>query len=254
MKQSAPSYHLNMNEEPPSGNDPVQNADSSVAEIIVSAPRAAARARWAETVFLVALAAYAVLAVLAHRYAYFDWDLSLARSLQSISIRGFEGAMIGVSFLGNGWVAWPLVIVTGIVLIKKGLRAEGVICMAGTGSGWLVNQLLKVSIGRPRPSDSLVNVDGTFHFKSFPSGHVVFFVEFFGFLLFLALVLLKRGALRNASLIVFGLLIALVGVSRVYLGAHWPSDVLGAYLAGGIWLMLMIEVYRRRIKGRLRGG
>jgi membrane-associated phospholipid phosphatase len=254
MKPSAPSYHKNMSEEPPSGNAPVHDVDSSVAEIIVSAPRAAARARWAETVFLVALAVYAALAVLAHRYAYFDWDLSLALSLQSISIRGFEGAMIGVSLLGTGWVAWPLVIVTGIVLINKGLRSEGVICMAGTGSGWLVNQLLKVSIGRPRPSDALVNVDGTFHFKSFPSGHVVFFVEFFGFLLFLALVLLKRGALRNASLIMFGLLIALVGVSRVYLGAHWPSDVLGAYLAGGIWLMLMIEVYRRRIKGRLRDG
>jgi undecaprenyl-diphosphatase len=40
-------------------------------------------------------------------------------------------------------------------------------------------------------------------------------------------------------------LISVVGISRVYLGAHWPSDVVGAYLAGGIWLMLMIEVYRR---------
>ena len=240
-----------MNDEPPSGNDPV-SADSTVTEMIVSAPRTAARARWAETVFLMMLCVYAALAVLAHRYAYFDWDLTLAHSIQSISIRGFETAMIGVSLLGNGWVAWPLVVVTGIALIRKRLRAEGVICMAGTGSGWLVNQLLKVSIARPRPSDALVNVDGTFHFKSFPSGHVVFFVEFFGFLLFLALVLLKRGPLRHASLIVSGLLIAVVGVSRVYLGAHWPSDVVGAYLAGGIWLMLMIEVYRRRIKGRPR--
>jgi membrane-associated phospholipid phosphatase len=252
MKPSSHSYHLNMNEELPSGNDPVHDADSSVTEMIVSPPRAAARAGWAETVFLMMLCVYAAMSVLAHRYAYFDWDLSLARSIQSISIRGFETAMIGVSLLGNGWVAWPVVFVTGIALIKKGLRAEGVICMAGTGSGWLVNQLLKVSIGRPRPSDALVNVDGTFHFKSFPSGHVVFFVEFFGFLLFLALVLLKRGLLRDASMVVPGLLIALVGLSRVYLGAHWPSDVVGAYLAGGIWLMLMIEVYRRRIKGRPR--
>ena len=133
MKPPAHSYHENMNEEQPSGNAPVPDVDPSVAEMIVSTPRAAARARWAETVFLVALATYALLAVLAHRYAYFGWDLSLARSLQSISIRGFEGAMIAVSLLGTGWVAWPLVIITGIVLIKKGLRAEGLICMAGTG-------------------------------------------------------------------------------------------------------------------------
>jgi membrane-associated phospholipid phosphatase len=240
-----------MNEEPLTGNHRVQDADSSGTEMIVSAPRAAARARWAETVFLMMLCVYAALAVLAHRYAYFDWDLSLARSIQSISIPGFETSMNAVSPLGNGWVAWPLVVVSGIALIKKGLRAEGVICMAGAGSGWLVNQLLKVSIGRPRPSDALVNVAGTFHYESFPSGHVVFFVEFFGFLLFLAHVLLKRGPLRHASLIVSGLLIALVGVARVYLGAHWPSDVVGAYLSGGIWLMLMIEVYRR-IKARPR--
>jgi len=251
MKQYSRSYHLSMTDQPPSVSDPIQPVDASVAELIVSEPRAAARARWAETVFLVSLGIYAVLAVLAHRYAYFDWDLSLARSIQSISIPGFETAMIGVSLLGNGWIAWPLVIVTGLALIKTGLRAEGVICMAGTGLGWLVTQLLKLLIARPRPSDTLVDVARTFHFKSFPSGHVVFFVEFFGFLLFLALVLLKRGSLRHASLIVPGLLIALVGVSRVYLGAHWPSDVVGAYLAGGIWLMLMIEVYRRiKAKGR----
>ena len=197
------------------------------------------------------LCVYAALAVLANRYAYFAWDLALARSIQSISIPGFDKVMIGVSLLGNGWIAWPLVVASGVALIKTGLRAEGVVCMAGAGSGWFVNQLLKLLSGRPRPSGALVNVAGTFHFDSFPSGHVVFFVEYFGFLFFLAYVLLKQGPSRHTSLVTVGLLIALVGVSRVYLGAHWPSDVVGAYFAGGIWLMLMIEVYRR-IKSKRR--
>jgi membrane-associated phospholipid phosphatase len=219
-------------------------ADSNANDIIVSPPRVARRARWAAAAFLVTLSVYAVLVVLAHRYAYFEWDLSLARSIQSISVPGFGLLMIGVSFLG-GWIGWPLVIATALALIKKGLRAEGAVCIAGTALGGVVNLLFKMLVDRPRPTDLLVNVTRIFRHESFPSGHVVFFIEFFGFLFFLSYVLLERGLLRRIPLIVLGLLIALVGVSRVYLGAHWPSDVLGAYLAGGIWLMLMIEVYRR---------
>ncbi|HKR58495.1 MAG TPA: phosphatase PAP2 family protein [Pyrinomonadaceae bacterium] len=240
-----------MPQKDPPDSDEIGSEDSPVAEAIVSKPRAAARIRWAEMSFLMMLCAWGALAVLAHRYAYFGWDLLLARSIQSISFPGFAQLMIGVSLLGNGWVPWSLVVVSGLTLIWAGLRAEGALCLAGTGLGWVVNHLLKLLIGRPRPSDDLVNVAGVFHFESFPSGHVVFFVEFFGLLFFFAYVLLKRSRLRRISLLVPGFLIGLVGASRVYLGAHWPSDVMGAYLAGGVWLMMMIETYRR-IKARGR--
>jgi undecaprenyl-diphosphatase len=226
------------------GSDPKQTTDPAVADLIVSAPRAAARARWAEIVFLAALCVYTVLAVLAYRYAYFGWDLALARRIQSVSIPVFHWAMVDVSILGNGFVPWLLIIGTGLALASAGLRLEGLVCMAGSGLGWLVNQFLKLLIGRPRPSDLLVDVAGVFHFNSFPSGHVVFFTEFFGFMLFLAHVLLNRGPLRHVLRILPALLIASVGLSRVYLGAHWPSDVVGAYLAGGLWLMVMIEAIR----------
>ncbi|MFY9554577.1 MAG: phosphatase PAP2 family protein [Blastocatellia bacterium] len=221
------------------------SADSTLAEVIVPPPRALARARWAEAVFLFALITLAVLALFARNHDYFAWDLKLARSIQSISFPGFATAMAAISIFGNGWIAWPLVITTGIALIKAGLRVEASILTGGAGLGWILERLLKLSIGRVRPSDVLVNVAGTFHYESFPSGHVFFYVEFFGFLFFLSYVLLRRGWVRRISLTACGLIVLLVGVSRVYLGAHWPSDVLGAYLAGGLWLMLMIAGYRR---------
>ena len=226
-------------------DSPEKRENPELAEVVVPKQRALARARWAERVFVAALVAYAVLAVMATRYAYFKWDLELAHRIQSVSVPGFATFMRSVSFLGNGFVPWVLVVVFGLIFMRLGLRAEGFVSVASAALGWVVNTLLKELIGRPRPTDALVNVTGNFHYQSFPSGHVVFFVEFFGFLLFLAFVLLKPGVLRRLLITLTAVLIALVGLSRVYLGAHWPSDVAGAYLAGGLWLMLTIEVYRR---------
>jgi undecaprenyl-diphosphatase len=198
-----------------------------------------------EPVFATALLIYAVLAVLANRYAYFTWDLELARWIQSISVPGFHSLMKWVSLAGNGATPFLLVLLAGGVMLIGRLRIEAAICCVGAALGSTLDTLLKEISDRPRPPSSLVQVLGHYTNESFPSGHVFFYVEFFGFLLFLSVVYLKPGLPRAAILIVLALLIALVGVSRVYLGAHWPSDVAGAYLAGGIWLWLMIAIYRR---------
>ncbi|HSE97832.1 MAG TPA: phosphatase PAP2 family protein [Blastocatellia bacterium] len=229
------------------------NEGSAGGEMTVSPRRALIRAYRAEIVFLLALGTYSVMAVLAHRYAYFGWDLWLARLIQSITLPGFNLLMAWVSELGNGWKAYAIVIAAGFTLIAARFRVEGIICMSGVGVGSLISRVLKAISARPRPLNTLVDVSGRFSHESFPSGHVVFFVEFFGFLFFLSYVLFRRGRLRRAALIVLGLLISVIGISRVYLGAHWPSDVVGAYLAGGLWLMLMIEVYRR-LKARSEKG
>src|SRR5215469_3521135 len=226
---------------------PVSAQNDGQAPVAAPGPRrrTALKVRRIEAAFAAVLLIYAVLAVLAHRYAYFTWDLELARWIQSISFPGFHTLMKWVSLAGNGSTPFILVIVTAVVMLFARLRIEAAICCIGAALGSILDTLLKEISDRPRPASSLVQVLGHYTHESFPSGHVFFYVEFFGFLLFLSLLYLKPGWRRGIILTLLILLIALVGVSRVYLGAHWPSDVAGAYLGGGIWLWLMIAVYRR---------
>jgi membrane-associated phospholipid phosphatase len=79
---------------------------------------------------------------------------------------------------------------------------------------------------------------------SFPSGHVLTYTAFFGFLLFLTFTLLKPSTARVFLLIILGGLVTLIGLSRIYVGDHWASDVTGAYLLGSLFLVLCIYVYR----------
>jgi undecaprenyl-diphosphatase len=110
----------------------------------------------------------------------------------------------------------------------------------------LINRVVKWLVGRPRPTLALVHVSGDWARESFPSGHVTFYVCFFGFLFFVAYALLRRGTLaRRITLALAALPVLLIGCSRVYLGAHWASDVLGAYLLSGIWLAFTLHLYRR---------
>jgi len=211
----------------------------------------ALRRLWrAETVYLTALSVFAVLAVLARFNAYFGWDLRTTRAVQSIDAPAFAALMRFVSFWGTG--ATPFIITTVAALAflayRRRSEAAGVIMSAGVGQ--LVNRLIKVLIARPRPASDLVNVYETLSTESFPSGHVAFYVGFFGFLFFVAYALLpRRSWRRRAALTMTALPVALVGLSRVYLGAHWPSDTLGAYLLNGLWLAFCLMLYRRW-KGR----
>jgi len=203
------------------------------------------RGRAIAITFAGALLAYAVLAVLANRFPYFAWDVDLARSIQSIAVPGFYRLMRWISVPGTGITPFVLVLLAAIALFLARLRVEAAVCGIGSGLGSVLDRLLKELSDRPRPASSLVHVLGHFTNESFPSGHVFFYVEFFGFLLFLSWLHLKPSMLRTLILAFLSLLIALIGVSRVYLGAHWPSDVAGAYLGGGIWLCLMIAAYTR---------
>jgi undecaprenyl-diphosphatase len=132
----------------------------------------------------------------------------------------------------------------GVLIYTLGFRWEAVMTVVAAFLPPIVNVLIKDLIRRPRPAIDLVDVFRVLNSYSFPSGHVMFYICFFGFLWFLVFTLLKRSWIRTMLLVLLGSLIALVGVSRIYLGQHWASDILGAALVGSVLLVLIIQFYR----------
>jgi MYXO-CTERM domain-containing protein len=209
----------------------------------IIAARKLVRAEW---VFYLALAAFAVLAVLAHLYAYFNWDVRATLALQTLPVPGLLAFMRAVSTFGDSWHGWALTALAMLAFALRRRRTEMFALLFSVAGGELVNRLVKWLVGRPRPSAPLVRVSAHWARESFPSGHVTFYVCFFGFLFFVAYgVLKKRTATRRAALVVSALPVTLIGASRVYLGAHWTSDVLGAYLLSGLWLAFTLHLYRK---------
>ena len=85
---------------------------------------------------------------------------------------------------------------------------------------------------------------------------MVSYVALFGFLAYLAWIALRSRVLRWAAVSLCVVLLVLVGPSRIYLGAHWASDVLGGYLLGGLWLSVVLHAYvawQERAPGAVAG-
>ncbi len=115
----------------------------------------------------------------------------------------------------------------------------------------LVNFGLKALNDSPRPPEHLVRVTESANGLGFPSGHTMGSTLLYGVLLILATRHITSRPLRLAAQIVSAAMIALAGISRIYVGAHWPSDVLGGYIWGVI-AILVVFIAARRLLPRYR--
>ena len=226
------------------GVTPTEHAQSQTRETL---QRRAVRRLWrAETFYAVGLLSFSVLALFAHYTAHFDWDLRVSLWVQTWDAPGVLSFMRGVSFVGNSWHPYVLGSLTAIAFFAFRFRSEALALALSTAGSAILNELVKALIARPRPATDFVKVFSDLESRSFPSGHVTFFVCYFGFLFFVAYALLPRGSIaRRFALVLLALPVLLIGLSRVYLGVHWPSDTVGGYLFSGLWLGFSLEMYRR---------
>jgi undecaprenyl-diphosphatase len=116
----------------------------------------------------------------------------------------------------------------------------------------VINQAMKVLFRRPRPQmwSSVIDRPDSF---SFPSGHATVAFCYFGLLLWIGLKYFKRTTLRLTWALLMLFLIFMIGLSRIYLGVHYLTDVIGGYLSGGFWLLALLgstHIYKRWLGAR----
>jgi membrane-associated phospholipid phosphatase len=132
-----------------------------------------------------------------------------------------------------------------LVALRRWLAAAVAVLTSGLAdaSSYITNEIVR----RPRPADHGLHILHVIkNYYSFPSGHVIHAVAFFGFVLFLTWQTRRWVPLLWPVRAVLIALIVLMGPSRVLEGEHWPSDVLGGLLYGVFWLILGLHVYSAR--------
>lgn len=157
-----------------------------------------------------------------------------------------SGPMQAVTSLGYFRVVLPLAAVLALVLYQMGSRASAAFILLSTVGGILLNTTLKTVFRRERPT--IVESGYESSFFSFPSGHATVAICFYGALVILAAARFG-GAARWILLILGALWALLMGLSRVYLGVHFPTDILAGYLAALLWLAcvwLALRLWRLR--------
>lgn len=230
-------------------------------------------ATFARTRSLQELAPFAILAIAAAMLAIFG---KLAGGVMDGDMRGFDEAVLRAlrnpsdpaDPIGPAWLEHVMRDITSLgsftvvalvtfgaigYLVIDGKRAAAVFVLVAVAGGTLLSEALKHVFARPRPElvAHLVEVQTA----SFPSGHAMLSALTFLTLGALLARVHGRGRLKAYLLSVAILLTLLIGVSRVYLGVHWPTDVLAGWCAGAAWAMgcwLLANWLQRR--GRIERG
>jgi undecaprenyl-diphosphatase len=165
----------------------------------------------------------------------FDERVGLRLEQERLAYRGVRGLVGGVTHAGDKYVMAALGLFVAALLWWRRERLMALACLVTTAGGGAFNLYLKKFFERKRPwfQDPDWVKETT---ESFPSGHAMGAVIGYGLLAFALMLIVRNQTLRVVTLTVLSVVVLLVGFSRIYLGAHFFSDVLGGYAIAGAWL------------------
>jgi undecaprenyl-diphosphatase len=165
-------------------------------------------------------------------------DIRLSNWLHAHGAPFLTKAMLVATLFGSSALVTAITFAVGLYLLWRKRRYWLVALVCSVGGAALLNRLLKLIFHRARPhfDDPILRLDS----YSFPSGHTMMATVLYGCLAAWLLVKITDWRWRALIVVAAGLLIGLVGFSRIYLGAHYLSDVLGAFAEGLAWLALCL--------------
>lgn len=191
-------------------------------------------------------AGFIALSVLVAIYPSIPVDVKISREIQEHQNPFFDKLMYLISTPGYMPESFIIVPVTSLVFFLFKYKKAALFVLFTSVSG-LISTIVKALVNRPRPSADLVRILHETAQQSFPSGHMLFYVVFFGFLLVL---MYQLEHLSNIIRYLVGgisiFFIFAIPFSRIYLGAHWFTDVLGGFLLGLPCLYLLSWLYLRK--------
>ncbi|MGB8691348.1 MAG: phosphatase PAP2 family protein [Microcoleus sp.] len=174
----------------------------------------------------------------------YAFDTSILLDLRKLHTPLLDRVMLGFTFLGEPNLLLVICLSLVIILwVRKHRSSATTIAIAGAG-GIGLNILLKQLFARARPQLWERTVDVRFY--SFPSGHAMMSMVIYGLLSYFLASRFPRWRVGIFSLTL--VLIAAIGFSRLYLGVHWPTDIIAGYTAGLVWLIsciLSLEIWQQ---------
>lgn len=197
-------------------------------------------------ILFVLVAAFAYLSFFIAQHPILDFDIKTSLFIQRYHADWLDKLMLAISFFGELPYSLLSVVVVAIIFYQQKYKREGLFISSVLLSGLIILGIKNV-INRPRPTAFYVRLVEVNRFQSYPSGHVLSYTLFFGFLIILMTTLKDVPKLtRNLVTYLSMFLIITIAPSRIYLGAHWFTDTVGGFLLGLICLFPLCYFYFKK--------
>jgi len=182
---------------------------------------------------IVGTAAFAWMASHVQRGSTQAFDVAVLHWLGAHRTPFVDEAMLEITFLGTGLVVLVIVGIAALFLSLTQHKYSAWLLLASTAGGIVLNNVLKLGFARPRPQ--VLEWQAHALSSSFPSGHAMSAAVVYGTVAYLAARLQQRRWARVLTMLVAAIFIVLICISRLYLGVHYPSDVIAGVLVGLAW-------------------